>query len=416
MKRIFHLTALILAMSLVLASCGKNTPPAKHEEDTSASVSSEQTTTAAAETTTTTTTEAPAGTEGGTNTTTEPEKNPYYEEETSAPAAELEYWTDGSGVAQSIRDWVAEVTDPASDKYIPPEDRIVVSDLDGTLIGELCPSYFDWCMFVDRVLYDDSYTAPQEMIDFAKEIEATYPSRRLPKGSEKTHAQYASQVYAGMTIDEYCQYVRDYMQTEAVGFTNLTKGDAFYKPMVSLIDYLHANDFVIYIVSGSGRYCVRELVKHAFPYIPSDRVLGTDITIIAEAQGDTDGFDYVYAPDDKLVLGNTLITKNVKMNKVSLIAQEIGKYPVLSLGNSSGDISMAQYTLQNPNYEGRAYMLLCDDTEREYGKPDVAESFKASCDERGFITVSMRDDFATIYGDDVTITETGDAQELAPAA
>ena len=77
---------------------------------------------------------------------------------------------------------------------------------------------------------------------------------------------------------------------------------------------------------------------------------------------------------------------------------------------------MLNYTLDNGKYPSASFLVIADDTEREYGKPDVAESFKASCDEHGFITVSMRDDFATIYGDDVTITETVGQEEAAPAA
>ena len=42
-----------------------------------------------------------------------------------------------------------------------------------------------------------------------------------------------------------------------------------------------------------------------------------------------------------------LLVKNVKMNKPSVIAQEIGVQPVLSFGNSSGDASMANYVITN---------------------------------------------------------------------
>ncbi|MBQ9503687.1 MAG: hypothetical protein IJU93_01615 [Lachnospiraceae bacterium] len=86
--------------------------------------------------------------------------------------------------------------------------------------------------------------------------------------------------------------------------------------------------------------------------------------------------------------------------------------PVLAFGNSSGDLSMAQYAKSNKKYEGKAFMVLCDDTERELGKPDKAASLKKTCDELGFTTISMRDDFATIYGDDVTIVKE-EAQEKA---
>ena len=53
--------------------------------------------------------------------------------------------------------------------------------------------------------------------------------------------------------------------------------------------------------------------------------------------------------------------------------------------------------LQNDKYGGRAYMLLCNDTERDYGDPEVAASFKEKCDAEGFYTVSMKDEFTTLY-------------------
>ncbi len=95
-----------------------------------------------------------------------------------------------------------------------------------------------------------------------------------------------------------------------------------------------------------------------------------------------------------MLLEGNLTQKNQKMNKVVTIVDEIGAPPLLVFGNSSGDVSMAQYALQNG---GRAYMLLCDDTERDYGDPETAASFAQTCRELGFETVSMRGEFETIY-------------------
>ncbi len=44
-------------------------------------------------------------------------------------------------------------------------------------------------------------------------------------------------------------------------------------------------------------------------------------------------------------------------------------------------------------------MLLCDDTERDYGDLAVAAKYTDSCEKIGLETVSMKNDFATIYGD-----------------
>ncbi|MBR1695430.1 MAG: haloacid dehalogenase-like hydrolase, partial [Selenomonas sp.] len=74
----------------------------------------------------------------------------------------------------------------------------------------------------------------------------------------------------------------------------------------------------------------------------------------------------------------------------------------LAFGNSSGDSSMFNYTITNNKYKALAFSLLCDDTERELGNIKKADKMRASCEKYGWIPVSMRDDFKTIYGDNVT--------------
>ena len=284
--------------------------------------------------------------------------------------------------------------------FIPVCDRIAVFDLDGTLMGELYPSYFEYMMFIHRALHDDTYDAPEDMREFATALEAGVYDGNKPDNHERLHAMYAGLSHAGMTPDELRAYTREYMKSKADGFTNLTKGDAFYWPMVSLVKYLMANDFTVYVVSGSDRVVVRELVKENLG-IPENRVIGMSYTMVAKNQNGEDGLEYQYTKDDEVILGDELIIKTIKMNKVSAIAQEIGKVPVLSFGNTTGDQSMAQYTVNNDQYETRAYMLMCDDLVREHGNMDKADAMKQLCDECGFEPISMRDDFATIYGDDV---------------
>ena len=123
---------------------------------------------------------------------------------------------------------------------------------------------------------------------------------------------------------------------------------------------------------------------------------------MAKDQGETDGLEYVFDEDDQLVLGGEFLIKNLKMNKVSVIMQEIGQQPVLSFGNSSGDASMAEYVTSNNPYKSLAFMLCCDDTERENGNVEKAQKMADSCKENGWTAISMKNDWKTIYGDNVT--------------
>ena len=407
MKNRNRLAAVMAACFIALstAACGDSDSSSKKDSSVA------ETTTAVSESKADeTTTTASAAESKAEESASEAEASKAEKTEPEKEDVKLEYWAEDSKVAQSIRDWVAEVTDPNSEKFIPVEDRIVVSDVDGTLIGELYPAYFDYCQFVHRALYDDTYDAPKEMQDYAHVLEEAFKTRTLPKNSAVDHAKWAALAYKDMTPDELIAYSKEFMNSPAEGFENLTRGEAYYWPMLSLIKYLEANDFTVYAVSGTDRTLVRAVMSEHFN-IPPEHCIGTDVTFTATGKGDTDGLDYTYKKDDKLVFGGEYITKNLKFNKVWFIAREIGKVPVLALGNSSGDLAMGQYTVNNEKYDARAYMLLCDDTEREYGKLDVAESFKQSCEELGFTPVSMKNDFATIYGDDVTLSEEKPAEE-----
>ena len=65
------------------------------------------------------------------------------------PAAEMEseevfsQWNPEAPALNALIDYVEAVTDEASPDYIPEEDRIAVFDMDGTLMGELYPTYLE---------------------------------------------------------------------------------------------------------------------------------------------------------------------------------------------------------------------------------------------------------------------------------
>lgn len=59
-------------------------------------------------------------------------------------------------------------------------------------------------------------------------------------------------------------------------------------------------------------------------------------------------------------------------------------------------------------------MLLCDDLERDYGSLETADKFAKDCEKIGLETVSMKNDFTTIYGDGVSKLDSSEV--LEPAA
>jgi len=189
------------------------------------------------------------------------------------------------------------------------------------------------------------------------------------------------------------------MQEPVSGLSNLKRSEAFYLPMVEVISYLKANDFNVYLVSGCDRTTLRVLADGIFPLRPG-QIIGTDTNYVASHQNGENGMSYMYRPDDTLVRGQFLIT-NVKMNKVSAIAKEIGQQPVMAFGNSSGDYSMFKYTQAHNPHKTAVFVLLCDDLDREFGNPAKAASVAKSAADNGWVAVSMKKDFKTIYGDNV---------------
>ena len=168
--------------------------------------------------------------------------------------------------------------------------------------------------------------------------------------------------------------------------------------MLALVKYLCDNDYKVFIVSATYRDAVRVMTEGVLDeYVPAERVIGTDLLYVATGDEDKDSMFYELEPADDLVVEGKLFIKNQKTNKATVIQREIGKVPVLAFGNSTGDFSMATYTCQNDKYGGRAYMLLCDDTQRDYGDPEKAASFKKECEENGFYTISEKDEFAELY-------------------
>jgi FMN phosphatase YigB (HAD superfamily) len=280
----------------------------------------------------------------------------------------------------------------------------VVFDLDGTLFCETDPNYFDYCLLEYRVLDDPTYK--DKASDFEKEVALKIRDQNQNhtsyKGLEVDHGKAVASAFAGMTIEEFNQYIQAFKAQPMPGYNNMTRGQSFYLPMVQVVNFLQAYDFTVYIVSGTDRFIVRGIIDNSILDIPPRQIIGSDETIKSNDQGDEDGLNYVFEDDDVLILGGEFIVKNLKMNKVSVIAQEIGQQPVLSFGNSTGDLSMCEYVVSNNKYKSMAFMLCCDDTVRENGNVEKADKMYALCDECDFVPISMKNDWTTIYGDNVT--------------
>ena len=113
-----RLTAIIMAAALMLSAAACSTTNGQNSTVSEASVAS--------------TASENKETESSDQQASQPEK-----------ATSIENWNEDSPAMKSIMAFVDEVTDEKSDKFVPAEKRIAVFDSDGTLYGELFPTYVD---------------------------------------------------------------------------------------------------------------------------------------------------------------------------------------------------------------------------------------------------------------------------------
>ena len=315
-----------------------------------------------------------------------------------------EFWTEGSEPAAAINAYLLAVTDESSPDFIPVEDRIAVFDLDGTLMSETYPFCFEYMVFADYALNSGSETITDEVRAVAQEImDAAGGSK--PDGMSTRQAAAGAIAYQGMTMDELAQIVADFKDSEAWGFSGMTRGEAFYKPMVELFEKLQENDFTVYVVTATERNIVREVINGTLD-IPPSQVIGTEYGITATGQGDVSDTDYTFSSSDQIVFDGTYYGENAKTSKVDAIVREIGQQPVLAFGNSSGDLAMEIYTISDNPYRSAAFMVMADDEMRDYGDAGSAAGKRETYENLDIGIISMRDDFKTIYGEDVVKTET----------
>ena len=119
-------------------------------------------------------------------------------------------------------------------------------------------------------------------------------------------------------------------------------------------------------------------------------------------ENEPSNMNYKYENGDELILTGGFIQKNLNANKSLYIQREIGQRPELAFGNSGSDTSMMNYTIDSRNpYPCQAYMIIADDNVREWGTQDY-EAKSADYIAKGYIPISMKNDFAKIYQDGIT--------------
>ena len=89
---------------------------------------------------------------------------------------------------------------------------------------------------------------------------------------------------------------------------------------------------------------------------------------------------------------------------------------------------MLNFAEGNPEHTGMGFLVVCDDTKREYGNDQVAADYYKEVEKESWTPFSMANDWKTIYDGSVKKTslpktvdfskteETEEGEELKPAA
>lgn len=312
-------------------------------------------------------------------------------------------WSDGTdSTKDKLIEYVQAVTDEDNkDRFVPIEDRVATFDMDGTIVCEKESSIeYDAAKYrIQTDLKDNT-----ELNEKLNQLIADFQMDPYPDNIWQLNGEVMGEAFGGMTGDDIEDYIADFAKTqdwdEASGLKYV---DTFYQPMVELLSYLQANDFDVYIVSGSSQEAVWGCVKaynETYTETPitleRSHMIGSDMQVIGSKDEAANNDTYVFQPDDLLVRGDHQVTANIKMQKIINIYEHIGKIPVFAGGNTDGDFSMLNYAETCAYPDSHMSLFIWHDDEREVVY-NVSDEWKTLAEQYGWERVSMKDQFKTVF-------------------
>jgi len=304
----------------------------------------------------------------------------------------LEAWNDGAA-KRAIDDFVRRVATAGSPDFVEPAARVAVFDNDGTLWTEK-PMPVELGFILQRfatmaeanpelrekqpwkAAYHKDYTWLGEVI--TKHYQGDDSDVKVLIGG-------LLKAFEGMPVETYQAAATEFLEHAQHPTLQRRFRDCGYAPMVELLRYLEANGFVNYIASGGDRDFMR-VVTEAIYGIPAERVVGSTNALCYTEDADCGSIAYLAKPD----VFDDGPAKPVR------IWSRIGRRPILSFGNSNGDLQMLQFT----GGRGRPalrLLLLHDDKAREFDYTAGAEKCLDIARARGWTIVSMKNDWKTMF-------------------
>ncbi|MGB2705590.1 MAG: HAD family hydrolase [Candidatus Omnitrophota bacterium] len=296
-------------------------------------------------------------------------------------AAPLESWNETPN-KERIINFVSSVSDPASPSYVPEKERIAAFDLDGTIFCEK-PLYLQVLIAAER-LHDLAEKNPllQSVEPYASAWERDWDYISDPKNFLEMNLT----AFEGATEEEYKKYVENFLNTKKNPDFKVPYIELFYIPMLELLEFLKANDFQVYIVSGSPQEFIRSFSEAKLD-TPLEKVIGDTISVAFQVQDSRAVFVRKHAVVEPEVL---------REGKPENIRMRVGRVPILAFGNSNDDIAMLESAAAG-GLPSLSLTLYHDDSKREYAYDKGADKVLKTAKERGWVIVSMKEDFKTIF-------------------
>ncbi len=302
----------------------------------------------------------------------------------------LPSWKD-TQTKSNIVSFVENVSNPSHEDFVEPKDRIATFDNDGTLWAEQ-PAYFQLFFAIDEV---------KAMMADHPEWKDQHPYKEVYENDLKGLAEYGKKgliqlvlaSHSNMSNDQFAENVANWMNTAQHPTKKVKYTDLVYQPMLELIRYLEANEFTVFIVSGSGIDFMRVFVEKAYG-LPTHQVVGSSLK--AEFQADGDNFFLVKVGELDFI--------DDKEGKPVAIHKHIGKKPIFACGNSDGDLQMMQYAWSNtlPNFE---LYIHHTDEEREWKYDSESHIGRLSkgleeAEQKGWTVADIKNDWNTVFNID----------------
>lgn len=299
----------------------------------------------------------------------------------------LPSWNEGENKKRIIQ-FVENAKDEANENFIPVDKRIATFDNDGTLWAEK-PVYFQ-LIFALGQIHKMAENHPEWKDEAPYKHVLNKDMESLLKEGKEGLMKIIMTTHADISVEEFQKQVKEWLGVAKHPKFNVLYSEMTYLPMQELIDYLKANDFKVYIVSGGGIDFMRAWAPETYG-IPEEQIIGTSLKS-----------EFVKNDTGTVVMKQgELEFLDDKEGKPVAIQKFIGKKPVIAVGNSDGDLAMLEYCADNDLPSLPIYIHHTDeDREWAYDRKSPIGQLSKGLDEakaKNWVIADMKTDWKTIF-------------------